>query len=94
MAGVSRRGFAKMLAGAVMLPALAPLLSKRAMAADKSIKIALLLPGSVADGGWSMLAYQGLQALKKRASPLPGAKACRRRRWNRLSAVMPTTAIR
>lgn len=65
MAGVSRRGFAKMLAGALMLPALAPLLSKRAMAADKSIKIALLLPGSVADGGWSMLAYQGLQALKK-----------------------------
>ncbi|KAB8312348.1 BMP family ABC transporter substrate-binding protein [Erwinia endophytica] len=65
MAGVSRRGFAKMLAGAVMLPALAPLLSRRALAADKSIKIALLLPGSVADGGWSMLAYQGLQALKK-----------------------------
>ena len=65
MAGVSRRGFAKMLAGAVMLPTLAPLLSKTAFAADKSIKIALLLPGSVADGGWSMLAYQGLQALKK-----------------------------
>jgi basic membrane protein A len=65
MAGVSRRGFAKMLAGAVLLPTLAPLLSGKALAADKNIKIALLLPGSVADGGWSMLAYQGLQALKK-----------------------------
>lgn len=64
MAGLSRRGFAKMLAGAVLLPALAPLLSGKALAAAKATKVALLLPGSAADGGWSMLAYQGLQALK------------------------------
>lgn len=65
MAGLSRRGFAKMLAGAVLLPALVPLISRQARAADNPIKVALLLPGSVADGGWSMLAYQGLQNLKK-----------------------------
>ncbi len=64
MAGLSRRGFAKMLAGAVLLPTLVPLLSNSALAANNHIKVALLLPGSVADGGWSMLAYQGLQALK------------------------------
>ncbi|RLM07813.1 sugar ABC transporter substrate-binding protein [Gibbsiella quercinecans] len=65
MADLSRRGFAKMLAGAVLLPTLVPLLSARAQAAEKDIKVALLLPGSIADGGWSMLAYQGLQALKQ-----------------------------
>lgn len=65
MANVSRRHFAKLVAGALMLPALAPMLSRTAMAASNTTKIALLLPGSVADGGWSSLAFAGLQNLKK-----------------------------
>ncbi|PYG49788.1 basic membrane protein A [Pantoea sp. AG1095] len=65
MADVSRRKFAQLVAGALLLPALAPMLSRKAMAANNTIKIALLLPGSVADGGWSSLAYAGLQSLQK-----------------------------
>ncbi|RWR02479.1 sugar ABC transporter substrate-binding protein [[Pantoea] beijingensis] len=65
MAGLSRRDFAKMLAGAVLLPTLTPLLSSKAQAADAHVKVALLLPGSIADGGWNTLAWQGLQSLKK-----------------------------
>jgi basic membrane protein A len=64
MADVSRRHFAKLVAGALLLPAMAPLLSRKALAANNNVKIALLLPGSVADGGWSSLAYAGLQNLK------------------------------
>jgi basic membrane protein A and related proteins len=59
----SRREFVKMLSAAVAIPAADLLVSGNALAAAP-VKIALLLPGSVADGGWNMLAYQGLQALK------------------------------
>ncbi|QKJ85328.1 putative nucleoside ABC transporter substrate-binding component [Paramixta manurensis] len=65
MTGLTRRGFARLLVGAVLLPTLTPLLSNKALAAPEKVKIALLLPGSVADGGWSMLAWQGLMSLKK-----------------------------
>jgi len=65
MAGITRRNFAKMLAGAVVLPVLAPAISRSALAATKEFKIALLLPGSISDGSWNSLAYQGLQSLKK-----------------------------
>ncbi|KAB7894975.1 BMP family ABC transporter substrate-binding protein [Rouxiella sp. S1S-2] len=64
MSGLSRRNFAKGLASMMLIPIAAPLFSRQAFAADKEIKVALLLPGSVADGGWSQLAYQGLQNLK------------------------------
>lgn len=65
MAGITRRNFAKMLAGAVVLPVLAPVMSRSALAAAKEFKVALLLPGTISDGGWNSLAYHGLQSLKK-----------------------------
>lgn len=64
MSGLSRRNFAKGLASMMLIPLAAPWLSGKAFAAGKTIKVALLLPGSIADGGWSQLAYQGLQNLK------------------------------
>jgi len=64
MSGLSRRNFAKALASMMLIPLAAPLMSRKAFAAGETIKVALLLPGSVADGGWSQLAYQGLQNLK------------------------------
>jgi len=64
MSGLSRRNFAKALASMMLVPLAAPLLSRKAFAAGEEIKVALLLPGSIADGGWNQLAYQGLQNLK------------------------------
>src|SRR5471032_2846512 len=64
MSGLSLRNFAKALASMMLIPLAAPLMSRKAFAAGETIKVALLLPGSVADGGWSQLAYQGLQNLK------------------------------
>jgi basic membrane protein A and related proteins len=32
--------------------------------ADENVKVVLLLPGSIADGGWSQLAYEGIDALR------------------------------
>lgn len=64
MSDISRRNFSKALASLVLLPTASSLLSNTAFAADEKPSIALLLPGSVADGGWSMLAYQGLEKLK------------------------------
>ena len=53
-----------MLAGVTAAPLAAGLLSGRAArAAGKITKVALLLPGSVADGGWNTLAYEGFKAL-------------------------------
>jgi len=59
----SRRSFAKGLAGIAISPLVASSALTRARAADPTT-VALLLPGSVADGGWNLLAYQGLEALK------------------------------
>ena len=36
-----------------------------AMAEAKLVKVALLLPGPISDGGWNQLAYDGLQGLDK-----------------------------
>jgi basic membrane protein A and related proteins len=58
---ISRRAFTKVLALAPLSAALQPIGSARAAAT--TTKVALLLPGSVADGGWNTLAYQGLKAL-------------------------------
>lgn len=44
MADVSRRHFAKLVAGTLLLPVLAPMLSRNALAANNMTKIALLLP--------------------------------------------------
>jgi basic membrane protein A len=60
----SRRGFAKGLAGIALAPLVPAALTSRAVAADTPTTVALLLPGSVADGGWNLLAYQGLESLK------------------------------
>lgn len=64
MSGISRRNFAKGLASMMLIPFAVPLFSRNAFAAGEEVKIALILPGSVADGGWNQLAYQGLQTLK------------------------------
>lgn len=64
MTDITRRKFSQMLASLVLLPTASSLVSRTAFAAEEKPSIALLLPGSVADGGWSMLAYQGLEALK------------------------------
>ena len=58
MAFLSRRFFVIAPACVLALPA-----ALRAVAAVKPTRIALLLPGSIADGGWDQLAYEGLQAL-------------------------------
>ncbi len=61
---VSRRSFAKFVAGAVATPFAASLFAGTAAGATGKItKVALLLPGSVADGGWNTLAYEGFKAL-------------------------------
>jgi basic membrane protein A and related proteins len=36
-----------------------------ASSSQETVKVALLLPGSIADGGWSQLAFDGLQELGK-----------------------------
>ena len=58
---LSRRSFTRVLAGAVAMPLAAGPFTARA--AGKVTKVALLLPGSVADGGWNTLAYEGFKAL-------------------------------
>jgi basic membrane protein A and related proteins len=65
MMTLSRRRFTRLLGGALVVPATASLLSTRSLAAGVEASVALLLPGSVADGGWNMLAYRGLEVLKK-----------------------------
>lgn len=61
---LSRRSLVRMLAGVAAAPMAADLLSgTAARAAGKITKVALLLPGSVADGGWNTLAYEGFKAL-------------------------------
>lgn len=60
----TRRNFAKSLAGVAMAPLVEASFRSYAFAADPATTVALLLPGSVADGGWNTLAYQGLEALK------------------------------
>lgn len=61
---VSRRSFAKFVAGAAVAPFAVSLSAGTATrAAGKIAKVALLLPGSVADGGWNTLAYEGFKAL-------------------------------
>lgn len=57
---ISRRSFAQFLAVATAAPFL---VTDAARAAGKITKVALLLPGSVADGGWNTLAFQGFKAL-------------------------------
>lgn len=64
MTTISRRSCFKALVGAAVAPLAAHILRETsAQAAGKIVKVALLLPGSVADGGWNTLAYQGLKAL-------------------------------
>ena len=65
MSVLSRRSFTKVLAGVGLGSLSAPLLGGFASAAGKEFKVALLLPGSVADGGWNTLAFEGLQSLDK-----------------------------
>jgi basic membrane protein A and related proteins len=60
---ISRRAFTKILAAAPLSASLFP--AGAARAAGKTTKVALLLPGSIADGGWNTLAYQGLKALDR-----------------------------
>ncbi len=61
---LSRRSFAKAMAG-LGLSAASGALAMRAATAAAPFKVVLLLPGSVADGGWNTLAFEGLQALDK-----------------------------
>ena len=50
--------FLSACAQATPTPTLAP-------SGQEAVKVALLLPGSIADGGWSQLAFDGLQELSK-----------------------------
>ena len=59
MPSLSRRRFTLTTAGATLLP----LLAGRAAFAAQPIRIAMLLPGSINDGGWDTLAWQGLEAV-------------------------------
>ena len=61
---LSRRSFAKAMAGLGLGAASGALFAQSARAAGP-FKVVLLLPGSVADGGWNTLAFDGLQALDK-----------------------------
>ena len=59
-----RRGFGKLLIGAAAAPFALGLLPRRpARAAGTPTRVALLLPGAVADGGWNTLAFQGVRSL-------------------------------
>ena len=63
MMTTSRRDLVKLLAGAAIPLAAGTAWETPAWAAGKPVKVALLLPGSVADGGWNTLAYEGFRAL-------------------------------
>lgn len=63
MMTTSRRDLVKLLAGAAIPLAAGTAWETPAWAAGKQVKVALLLPGSVADGGWNTLAYEGFRAL-------------------------------
>ncbi|CAM5770884.1 BMP family ABC transporter substrate-binding protein [Labrys miyagiensis] len=64
MSALSRRHLMQFMAGAALAPLAGLLPGRSALAADAKASVALLLPGSVADGGWNTLAFKGLQDLK------------------------------
>jgi basic membrane protein A len=64
MTDLSRRRIIQAMSATALAPLAAALSGRSAFAARAPVSVALLLPGSVADGGWNTLAYKGLEDLK------------------------------